>query len=161
MVEILGLCGRERLSETIIRSNEFAYRLIPDYAELPDNLRYSPIPSGCCDEEGNLYLACRNPDHAILVLDSQGHYCRSFGKGDFRNIHSIRLTSNETLLCVDSQLHQVLEFTLAGEKVRTIGRVFHLIADSTRCLAKKQASGEDPKMFCLIANGLLLKDCQQ
>ena len=39
MVEILGLCGRERLSETIIRSNEFAYRLIPDYAELPDNLR--------------------------------------------------------------------------------------------------------------------------
>mgnify|MGYP000767664579 FL=1 len=68
MVEILGLCGRERLSETIIRSNEFAYRLIPDYAELPDNLRYSPIPSGCCDEEGNLYLACRNPDLSLIHI---------------------------------------------------------------------------------------------
>lgn len=143
MVEILGLCGRERLSETIIRSNEFAYRLIPDYAELPDNLRYSPIPSGCCDEEGNLYLACRNPDHPILVLDSQGHYCRSFGKGDFRNIHSIRFTSKNNLLCVDSQLHQVLEFTLAGEKVRTIGS--GIPSDSgfePNVWRKKQASGE-------------------
>ena len=73
MVDVLGFCGRDRLSETIIRSNDFTYRLIPDYAELPDILRYAPIPSGCCDEGRNLYLACRDPDHPILVLDSQGH----------------------------------------------------------------------------------------
>ena len=80
--------NRDLHSETIFRCGSFEYRLNKDFLKMPENLRYTPIVTGCCDAEDNIYLATRDADHPIVKVDAEGRYIRDFGKGLFNFIHS-------------------------------------------------------------------------
>lgn len=71
---------RDLIAQTIFKCGEFAYELDKDFLTLPDFLRYTPICTGCCDENDNIYLATRDRERPIVVVDSNGNYIRDFGK---------------------------------------------------------------------------------
>ena len=63
---------RDLIAQTIFKCGEFAYELDKDFLTLPDFLRYTPICTGCCDENDNIYLATRDRERPIVVVDSNG-----------------------------------------------------------------------------------------
>ncbi len=117
--------GNDRTKSAVqfYRNNGFSYQLEPDFAKVPDYLAAAGFPTGCCDEEGNIYAVCRNNEHPIVLLDSEGNYLRDFGKGLFKTIHDIKITPWGTLLCVDDALHGARELSMDGELIRDIGNL--------------------------------------
>ena len=115
--------NRDLHSETIFRCGSFEYRLNKDFLKMPENLRYTPIVTGCCDAEDNIYLATRDADHPIVKVDAEGRYIRDFGKGLFNFIHSVYVTNHGTLLCADSNLHVIWELSTEGETIRHLGEI--------------------------------------
>lgn len=118
---VKGSRERDSKSKTIFQDGSHAYELDKDYLKLPDFLKYVPACTGCCDRNDYLYLATRDRDHPIVLVDPDGYYVRDFGKGLFQFIHSVFVTSRQTLLCADSNSHVIRELTMEGELIRDLG----------------------------------------
>lgn len=118
---VKGNRGRDSISKTVFKDGDFTYEMDKDYLKLPPFLQNSPIVTGCCDAEDNLYLALRDNDHPIVVIDPDGNYVKDFGNGLFHFIHSIYVTDHGTLLCADSNDHVIRELTVQGEWIRDLG----------------------------------------
>ncbi|MEM5770363.1 MAG: hypothetical protein AAGU32_19065, partial [Bacillota bacterium] len=123
MKTIVSKYGREKNQETLFKSGGFTYRLDEGWGKLPENLNYTPICSGCCDKERRVYLISRDYYNPIIVLDENGEYIKSMGKGLFTFIHGIRCTPWNTLICVETEMHILRELTFDGEHIRDIGKI--------------------------------------
>ncbi|GHU26366.1 hypothetical protein AGMMS50256_03400 [Betaproteobacteria bacterium] len=122
MKQINGDANRNKNASVFFRSGDFAWRLEPDFgSRIPRAMKNLGCPTGCCDKDGNLYLVSRDVNRPIVVLDKDGNYIRDFGEGLFLYLHDIKITPNNTLLCVDSGHHVAREITFAGELVKDIG----------------------------------------
>ncbi|WP_346344937.1 hypothetical protein [Clostridium sp. MCC353] len=108
---------------TFFVRGEYRYSLEPFYGKLPDFLRFTPFSGGCCDKEDNLFLVTRDWQHPVVMLDKDGNYVRDFGKGLFQNLHTLCVTEENTLLCVDSDRHVVREIDVYGGLIRDIGQL--------------------------------------
>lgn len=118
---IKGNKNRDTVSQTLFRDGDFTYKWDKDFLKLPDHLNYIPICTGCCDENDNLYLATRDIEHPIIMVDADGKYIRDFGNGLFTFIHSVYTTNHKTLLCADSNKHVIRELSLDGKVIRDFG----------------------------------------
>lgn len=125
MKHIKGLKNRDQISHSIFYHNNFAYELVPEYGTFPDEFEFSMYSGGCCDKEDNLFMMCRDIEHPVVMLDSKGNYVKSFGQGLFKEVHSLCVTPQDTLLCVDTGLHVVRELTRDGEWIRDLGNLGH------------------------------------
>lgn len=122
MVEKMkGVTDRDRWSHSYYSCGEFCYELFPDYGVFPKEFEFTMYSGGCCDSQDNLFLATRDADHPIIMLDPEGNYVRNFGKGLFGETHTLCITPEDTLLCVDVQQHVLRELTKEGEWIRDIG----------------------------------------
>lgn len=119
--EIRGIPGRDQAGHSDYTSNGFTYRLFPDYGNFPDRFAFTMYSGGCCDQEDNLFLSTRDPEHPIMMLDPEGNYVKCFGKGLFRETHTLCVTPQNTLLCVDVAQHVLRELTRDGELIRDMG----------------------------------------
>ncbi|MBR0092511.1 MAG: hypothetical protein IJP92_12510, partial [Lachnospiraceae bacterium] len=118
---IEGIQGRDMASRSVFSQNGIAYELIPEYGNFPKEFEFTMYSDGYCDSEDNLYLFSRDVNHPIIVLDAEGQFVRSFGKGLFKEVHSIFVTKENTLLCTDTALHVVRELSTDGELIRDLG----------------------------------------
>lgn len=118
-----GNSQRDYATKNIYEADGFRYELDAFYGNLPEELQFCPYSSGCCDSEDNLYLVTRESKHPIVVLDSKGTYVRSMGHGLFGELHSICVTAQDTLLCVDSNRHVIRELSKDGELLRDLGNL--------------------------------------
>lgn len=118
---IEGFAERDLESRAEFSHNGFTYRLIPEYGNFPAEFEFSMFSGGCCDKDDNLFMMCRDADHPVVMLDAEGNFVKSFGKGLFQEVHSLCVTPNDTLLCVDTGLHVIRELTKDGEWIRDLG----------------------------------------
>lgn len=123
MNKIEGFSGRDFLSRSVFSHNGMAYELIPEYGNFPPEFEFAMYSGGSCDREDNLFLLCRDPEHPVVMLDKEGNYQKSFGKGLFKEVHSICVTPEDTLLCVDTDFHVVRELTKDGDLIRDLGNL--------------------------------------
>lgn len=124
MIKILkGIHKRDSESRTYFVNGNFAYELFPDYGTFPDQFEFTMYSGGCCDAEDNLFLATRDPEHPIMMLDPDGNYVKDFGKGLFKETHTLCVTPQNTLLCVDVAQHVLREISMDGEWIRDIGNL--------------------------------------
>jgi streptogramin lyase len=73
------------------------------------------------DGKGNLYLLQRGEKaDPVLVVDSQGHLLRSWGKGLYKIPHSIRIDSQGNVWTVDAASSVVIKYSPKGEKLMQI-----------------------------------------
>lgn len=121
MKRIQGFNNRDVLSRSYFEDHGFVYELIPDYGKFPAEFEFTMYSGGYCDKEDNLYLFSRNPEHPVMQLDPEGNYVRSFGKGLFKEVHSLTVSPGNTLLCTDTGLHVVRELSMDGELIRDFG----------------------------------------
>lgn len=118
-----GFEGRDMAAKAVFSHRGKAYELIPEYGNFPAEFEFSMYSGGCCDKEDNLFMMCRDLDRPVVMLDAEGNYIKSFGKGLFQEVHSLCVTPNDTLLCVDTGLHVVRELTKDGEWIRDLGNL--------------------------------------
>lgn len=123
MRQIRGFDKRDKHSHSVFSHNGFTYELIPEYGNFPEEFEFSMYSGGCCDKDDNLFMMCRDEEHPVVVLDAEGNFLKSFGKGLFKEVHDLCVTPQDTLLCVDTGLHVVRELTKSGELIRDLGNL--------------------------------------
>lgn len=112
---------RDEAARSLFTSGAFTYELHPDYGTFPERFTFTMYSGGCCDREDNLFLSTRDVEHPIMMLDPEGHYVKDFGQGLFKETHTLCVTPNDTLLCVDVAQHVLREISKDGEWIRDIG----------------------------------------
>ena len=86
---IKGIADRDKAGRSYYTSNGYTYELHPDYGRFPDCFGFTMYSGGCCDKEDNLFLSTRDVDHPIMMLDPEGNYVKDFGKGLFKETHTL------------------------------------------------------------------------
>lgn len=120
---IRGLPQRDRAGKSFYTSNGYTYELHQDYGNLPNCFEFTMYSGGCCDKEDNLFLSSRDSNHPIIMLDPDGNYVKDFGKDLFKETHTLCVTPQDTLLCVDVANHVLRELTKEGHLIRDIGNL--------------------------------------
>lgn len=119
-------------SEMVLRSGTFAYRFLPDWAGLPQDLGGAEITGAACDSEDNVYALTRHPGMPILVFDSAGRHLRSIGQGAFpARPHGIFINRRDELYVTDDNAHLAVHLSKAGETLRVFGKAG--VASDTGC----------------------------
>lgn len=116
----------------------FRYALDMDYCKgLPQELEMVPymgkVAGGFCDHENNLYVILRggpnglNPGtkSCLIRLDPQGNFINAFAEDKWGGmVHFGNVTKENTILLAVVLQNQILEMTMEGEIIRTIGERF-------------------------------------
>jgi hypothetical protein len=79
-------------SDTILGAGEFRYRLIPDWARLPDGWDFHEVAAVAVDSRDQVYVFSRSA-HPVTVFDAGGTFLRSWGEGVFKRAHGLTATT--------------------------------------------------------------------
>ncbi len=101
---------------------------------MPDGWSFGRVSAVAVDRNGEVYVFHRGA-HAdpVVVFDPKGKYVRSWGRGQFRNEHGIRVGPDGNIWTVDNGDHTVQKWTRDGKLLLTLGT--------------KGQSGTDEKTF--------------
>ena len=67
------------MQAVVVGSGEHRYRVIENWAKLPDGWHLSDVASVAVDSKDRIYVFNRGA-HPMLVLDREGNFLRSWGK---------------------------------------------------------------------------------
>jgi hypothetical protein len=104
----------------IVGSGEYTYRVLEDWAKLPDGWIFGDVPAVGVDRKDNIYVFNRGP-HPMCVFDRDGNFLKSWGEDIFKRAHGIHMGPDDTIYCTDDGDHTVRKCTLDGKVLMTIG----------------------------------------
>ena len=64
----------------IVGSGDYKYRIIEDWAKLPDGWSFKEVGAVGVDKKDNVYVFNRG-EHPVMVFDREGKFLRSWGEG--------------------------------------------------------------------------------
>ncbi len=101
---------------------DFRYNFVENWAKLPDGMTFKECPGVAIDSHDNVFILTRG-EEPIIVLDRDGNFVRSFGKGHFSEdrTHGLYIAHDDSLLCSDDGIHTIQKFSPEGEKLMEIG----------------------------------------
>jgi hypothetical protein len=105
---------------TILGSGNFRYKVIEDWAKLPDGWSFRDVAAVAVDHKDRVYVFNRG-EHPMIVFDRDGNFLRSWGEGVFNRAHGLHIGPDESLYCTDDGDHSVRKCTLEGKVLLTIG----------------------------------------
>jgi DNA-binding beta-propeller fold protein YncE len=111
--------GAYRMS-TILGSGEHSYRVVQNWAQLPEGFALTDVASVGVDSKDNVYAFNRGA-HPMMVFDRDGNFLRSFGEGLFKRAHGLHIDADDNLYCTDDGDHTVRKCTPEGKVLLTIG----------------------------------------
>ena len=103
-----------------VGAGDHRYRPDPDWGALPAGWSYVEVAGVAADSQDNVYVFNRG-EHPVIVFDRDGTFLRSWGEGTIDRAHGIYITADDRLFLTDDKDHTVTEYTLAGERVMTMG----------------------------------------
>src|SRR5215510_4027358 len=117
-----GYCAkiRRRSMSVILGSGEHRYRVVEDWAKLPDGWSFQDVAAVAVDSKDQVYVFNRG-EHPMMVFDRDGNFLRAWGEGVFHRAHGLDIDANDTLYCTDDGDHTVRKCTTAGRIELTIG----------------------------------------
>ena len=104
----------------ILGSGEHRYRVVENWAKLPDGWEFRDVAAVAVDSKDQVYVFNRG-QHPMMVFDRDGNFLRSWGEGLFGRAHGIDIDSDDTLYCTDDGDHTVRKVTTEGKVLLTIG----------------------------------------
>ncbi len=107
-------------SQTILGSGDFRYRLVSDWARLPDGWDFNEVAAVTVDRNDQVYVFSRSA-HPVTVFDRDGTFLRSWGEGLFKRAHGLSMAPDDTIFCTDDGDHSVRRCTLEGKVLLTLG----------------------------------------
>ncbi len=101
---------------------DFRYNFVENWAKLPSSMTFKECPGVAIDSRDNVFILTRG-EEPIIVLDRDGNFVRSFGKGHFseNRTHGIYIAHDDSVLCADDGIHTIQKFSPDGEKLMEIG----------------------------------------
>jgi DNA-binding beta-propeller fold protein YncE len=98
----------------------YSYDFDSAWGDLPSGWALGDVAAVGIDSDDNVYLFNRG-EHPMIVLDRQGAFLRSWGKGVFTRPHGLHIAADGFAYCTDDGDHTVRKCTLDGEVVMTLG----------------------------------------
>jgi len=105
---------------TILGSDEHRYRVMENWAKLPDGWNLTDVASVAVDSKDRVYLFNRGA-HPMVVLDRLGNFITSWGEGLFNRAHGLHIDADDNLYCTDDGDHTVRKCSADGKVLLTIG----------------------------------------
>src|SRR6266566_831170 len=105
---------------TILGSDEHRYRVMENWAKLPDGWNLTDVASVAVDSKDRVYVFNRGA-HPMVVLDRLGNFITSWGEGLFNRAHGLHIDADDNLYCTDDGDHTVRKCSADGRVLLTIG----------------------------------------
>ena len=84
----------------IVGSGEYRYRIVEDWAKLPDGWSFKEVAAVGVDKDDNVYCFSRG-DHPMMVFDRNGNFLRSWGEGEYPRAHGVHMGPDESIYLTD------------------------------------------------------------
>lgn len=104
----------------ILGSGEHRYRVVDDWARLPEDWKLMDVAAVAVDSKDQVYVFNRG-EHPMLVFDRFGNFLRSWGEGLFHRAHGLHIGPDDMLYATDDGDHTVRKLTPEGKMVMEIG----------------------------------------
>ena len=168
----LAFTASRTSEEVIVGEGDFRYRVVHNWAKLPEELTWQTTHNVAVDQAGNLYVIHEGrkdqKDHpSIFVFDTEGKFVRSFGQQFQGGGHGIevRQEGGEEFLYVAAYQHVKCfeKMTLTGEtvwhKTAPMESGFYALGEDTSSEANWTRKGFLPTNFAFLDDGgFLLAD---
>jgi hypothetical protein len=104
----------------VLGSGEHRYRVVENWAKLPEGWEFKDVAAVAVDSKDRVYAFNRG-EHPIIVFDRAGNFLRSWGEGAFPRAHGIHIDADDTLYLTDDGGHFVRKCTTEGKVLMEIG----------------------------------------
>jgi hypothetical protein len=104
----------------VVGSGAFTYRIVEDWARLPDGGQFGDVAGVAVDTADRVYVFHRGL-HPMMIFDRAGNFLRSWGDGVFLRPHGVHMAADDAIYLTDDGDHSVRKCTLAGKVLLTIG----------------------------------------
>jgi DNA-binding beta-propeller fold protein YncE len=101
---------------TIVGTGDYKYRIVEDWAKLPDGWSFKEVGAVGVDGNDNVYVFNRG-DHPMMVFDRDGNFLRSWGEGEYPRAHGVHMGPDESIYLTDDGGHFVRKCRLDNGKV--------------------------------------------
>src|SRR5260370_35966996 len=85
---------------TIVGTGDFKYRIVEDWAKLPDGWSFKEVGAVGVDANDNVYVVNRG-DHPMMVFDREGNFLRSWGEGEYPRAPGVHMGPDESIYLTD------------------------------------------------------------
>lgn len=105
-------------SETV-GAGSYKYRLVKNWAKLPEGETFGLVSDGACDSTGLIYV-CQRKNPPIRVFDADGNAVSAWGEGLFGRPHGVSI-SDDVLYIADDLAHVCMLYSPKGDHILTLG----------------------------------------
>jgi DNA-binding beta-propeller fold protein YncE len=102
---------------------KFTYEVLTDWVKLPERWTLGDVTDVSVDSKDRVYLLTRGDqgEDPLIILDRDGNFLSSWGKGIFNRPHGLTIGPDESRYIADDGDHTVKKFTQDGKLVFTLG----------------------------------------
>ncbi len=120
---------------------------------LPDGWWFGRVSAVVTDADGLVYIAHRGPaGDPIIVLDQEGRYVRSWGRGRIARAHGLRLAPDGALWLTDVFQHEVTRWEPDGTLTLSLGTV-GVAGTDDQCFDRPTDVAFSPSGDVFVADG--------
>jgi len=96
------------------------YQVVPGWPATPDSIRWGAVSAVAADSDDHIYVFHRG-EHPVVVFDRQGAFLQSWGDGQIKKAHGLRIDHENNVWITDIGDHVVRKFTRDGRLLVTLG----------------------------------------
>ena len=104
----------------ILGSGEHRYRVVENWARLPEGWEFKDAAAVACDSKDRVYVFNRG-EHPMIVFDREGNFLKSWGEGSYPRAHGLHIDANDILYLTDDGGHVVRKCTTEGKVLLELG----------------------------------------
>jgi hypothetical protein len=101
-------------------TGKYTYELVENWAQLPEGMTFSDVPSIFIDNKDKVYIFSRS-ENPITVFDRNGKLLARWGKGYFKWEHGSCIGPDGSIYLTDGGNHTVTKFTNDGKVLMMLG----------------------------------------
>jgi len=105
---------------TVLGSGEHRYRVLENWAQLPEGWEFKDVAAVACDRQDRVYVFNRG-EHPMIVFDREGRFLRSWGEGQYPRAHGLHIDAEDNLYLTDDGGHFVRKCTTDGKVLLELG----------------------------------------
>ena len=104
----------------IVGTGDFKYRIVEDWAKLPDGWSFKEVGAVGVDAKDNVYVFNRG-EHPVIVFDREGNFLRSWGEGQYPRAHGVHMGPDDSIYLTDDGGHFVRKCSPNGKVLLELG----------------------------------------
>jgi DNA-binding beta-propeller fold protein YncE len=105
---------------TVVGGGDYKYRIIENWAKLPDGWSFKEVAAVGVDKNDNVYCFTRG-EHPVIVFDRDGNFLRSWGEGQYPRAHGVHMGPDDSIYLTDDGGHFVRKCSLDGKVLLELG----------------------------------------